>query len=636
MPKDIQKNEDYISNLPFTIIILVLTLFVPLLVLPDVLDNAFNTPKTFLIIVGVSFLIFIFANQFFTGKKIAKSKTSTPKWVMILILLNFISFFYTDNYYYTKVAALTNITCLVFFYFVSLYIDGKKAFWILLVVALSGILISIITYLQFTGHFILIKWARPQTMVMGTIGNSNYLGAYLLFPIFALAGLIFLLKGKFRLIPAVLLFFVFGALLFSRARASWLASGISIPVFLLLIKWIYDFSVTKYIRSNLKHILGYGILIVALIIILWSVAPARFHSMMKLENWTETKTFQFRIKYFRASWWLFKQSPLFGTGLWSYRNRVYDAQAEINRLDPEYFKGYDEPKPRRVHNEYLEILNDGGLIAASFLSIFFVIVMVHGFRIIRDKELETPERVIVATAFSSLTAIMIAACFFFPFRINSTLFMTALMMGIMEGIYIRNRKLISTTEGQRIPFAYPASFLIFLVLVGITWFGAYRPFRGEMEYLKYKKAKQECFRHKRAELEFLKRKKPVQSQKAGKAAKQLAEKAETHILKAIRYDPCNSQYCLNAGRLYTKIIRDYVKAGDYIELAVINFNGDLTKWSVYFTKGLLKFHMGSLFAARDAFQKAIYYNPNFLPARKELKRVENVLKKHDKVLIKLR
>jgi hypothetical protein len=46
--------------------------------------------------------------------------------------------------------------------------------------------------------------------------------------------------------------------------------------------------------------------------------------------------------------------------------------------------------------------------------------------------------------------------------------------------------------------------------------------------------------------------------------------------------------------------------------------------------------MGSLFEARDAFQKALYYHPHFLPARKKLEEVSKVFKDHDKITIKLK
>ncbi|MCK4786019.1 MAG: hypothetical protein KAV87_19840, partial [Desulfobacteraceae bacterium] len=147
-----------------------------------------------------------------------------------------------------------------------------------------------------------------------------------------------------------------------------------------------------------------------------------------------------------------------------------------------------------------------------------------------------------------------------------------------------------------------------LVLAGILWFGAFRPFKGELEYLRYKKA----MGHRNA------------------------KQAEKHILKAISYDPGSSLYCIYAGQLYMRHLRDMVKAGDLIERAIVDFNGDLTRWSVHFTDGLLKFQMGSILEARDAFKKSIYYNPEFKPAHAKLKEVQKILKKHDKITIKLR
>ncbi len=400
-----------------------------------VVDNAFNTPKTLLILIGVSLMVGICCFQYLRGQAVLKSETSTPKIILFLILLNFFSFFYTGNYYFTIVAAMINITCLLFFYFVSLYVDNKKAFWLIMTVAFSGFLVSIITYLQYTNHFIVFKWATPGMMVMGTIGNSNYLGAYLVFPLFAMASLIFLLKGKLRLIPLALLIFIMGAFLFTRARAGWFGFFLCLPIFLLLIKKIYKFSFRGYFNSNSLQVITSGVLLLAVLVILWNIAPQRFHGMMSFRNVTKSDTLRLRIaKYYRGSFWLFKQNPLFGTGLWSYRNMVYKAQAEINKVDETFFKNYPEPKPRRVHTDYLEILNDGGLVAAAALSLFLLVVMRHGWAVIRDDKIHSHDRIITATSFCSVLAIMLTAIFFFPLRINSTMFMTVLMMGLMEGI----------------------------------------------------------------------------------------------------------------------------------------------------------------------------------------------------------
>jgi tetratricopeptide (TPR) repeat protein len=234
--------------------------------------------------------------------------------------------------------------------------------------------------------------------------------------------------------------------------------------------------------------------------------------------------------------------------------------------------------------------------------------MRHGRRVIRDEAVQDRERIIAAIAFASLVGIMIAALNFFPFRINSTLFMTALMMGIMEGVYLKTYGLVSKKEGDKFPFAYIVIFLVFLILIGIFSFRGYMPFRGELAFFQYRKAMDE----------------------------RKAEQSEKYILKAISYDPDNSQYCLYAGQLYMDILRDYAKAGDFFERAIINFNGDLTKWSVYYGKGLLKYRMGSLFEARNAFEKSIYYYPLFEPANEKLKEVKKVLKEHKQIIIKLR
>ncbi len=538
-----------------------------------------------------------------------KPETSTPKIILFLILLNFFSFFYTGNYYFTIVAAMMNITCLLFFYFVSLNVDGKKAFWLIMTTAFSGLLVSIITYLQYTNHFIIFKWASPGMMVMGTIGNSNYLGAYLVFPLFAMVGLIFLLQGKLRLIPLALWIFMMGAFLFTRARAGWFGFFLSLPIFFIFLKRIHKISIRAYFKSNLLQVITSGVVLLAVLVILWNIAPQRFHTMMGFRNVTRSDTLKLRMaKYYRSSFWLFKQNPLFGTGLWSYRNMVYKAQAEINKKDENFFKNYPEPKPRRVHTDYLEILNDGGLVAAATLSLFLLVVMRHGWTVIRDEKVHSHDRIITATAFCSVIAIMLTAIFFFPFRINSTMFMTVLMMGLMEGIYLRNHGLISKNAGWRPEIGSLLIPLVFLVLIGVVWFTGIRPFKGEMEHFKYKKALGQ-----------------------GKA-----KEAEKFILKAIEYDPHNSAYCLYASQLYMNVLKDFGNARDFIERAIIDYNGDITRWSIHFIKGLLKFQMGNLFDARSAFEKSLYYNPTFELAKQKLEEVNKVIKDHDRVLIKFR
>ena len=594
---------------PFFAVILVLTLVVPVIVLPMVLDNAFNTPKTSLMILGVIVMAGIYCFRFFLGKRVLRARTSTPQLVLFLVILNLFSCFYTGNPYYTIHAATMNITCLFLFYVASLCVNGRNAFLLMTAAAVSGFLVCVEVYLQFFGIFILFKWAHHGIMVMGTIGNSNYLGAYLIFPLYAVAALIFLVRGKLRLILIGTFIFIVGALLFSRARAGWFGFFLSLPIFLLLMKKIYKVSVFDHLRSKARASLTSAVVLLSLLVSLWHIAPSRFHGMMDYKNITRSDTLKLRMeKYSRASLWLFKQSPLFGTGLWSFRNMVFLAQAEINQVDTSFFKDYPEPKPESVHNEWLEIFNDGGLLGAAAVVFFLIAVMRHGWKIIKDNDLVTQTRIIAAAAFSSIVAIMLAALFFFPFRINSTLFMTVLMMGVLEGLYTSSYGLLSGEIRPRSSVNSVLLSLVFCVLIGFGWYRAIKPFKAEMEYFQYKQA-------------------------LGRGD---GKEAVKRILRAIEYDPHNSAYCLYASQLYMNVFKDYGKASDFIEKAIVDYNGDLTMYSLYFIKGLLKLQAGSLFEAQTAFEKSLYFNPEFEEAQRKLEETKRIIKDTDRVMIKFK
>jgi tetratricopeptide (TPR) repeat protein len=446
-------------------------------------------------------------------------------------------------------------------------------------------------------------------MVVGTIGNSNYLGAYLLFPLLAFTALIFLLKGKLRWIAGALWVFVFAALLFSRARAAWVGVAAAAPGFIYSVMRIYNFSLMAYVRSRARRVAVLGVSFVALMGFLWALAPERLHTMMGFSNVTNPATFILRTqKYFQASWWLFKESPLFGTGLWSYRNLVYDAQAELERVQGDFFKGYPEPKPRRVHNEYIETLNDGGLLAGIVLLVFLGVVLKHGLAVIMKEDVPVQERIIASAAFYSLVGILVAALFFFPFRLNSTLFMTVLMMALAEGLYLRHLGLIEKLRPVLPGPRYALLSVVVLFLIGWLYYSGYKPLKGEREHLEYKKA----------------------------MAMGMFEEAEKHIVKAIEYDPDNTLYCLYGAQLYMGPTKDLAKARDLLERAVHVFNGDVTKWSLYYLKGQLAFQTGAILESKAAFEKSLHYNPLFTEAKEKLDEVNKVIQEHDKVMIKFR
>ncbi|HYQ61105.1 MAG TPA: hypothetical protein VEP29_08630, partial [Desulfatiglandales bacterium] len=136
----------------------------------------------------------------------------------------------------------------------------------------------------------------------------------------------------------------------------------------------------------------------------------------------------------------------------------------------------------------------------------------------------------------------------------------------------------------------------------------YKPFKGEQEHLGYKK--------------FM-------------SLGQFKE-AERHIVRALEYDPDNTLYCLYAAQLYMGPVKDLAKARDLLEHAIHLFNGDATKWSVYYLKGQLAFQTGAIMESKVALEKALHYNPLYTEAKQKLEEVNKVIQEHDKVMIKFR
>jgi len=576
----------------YFVVILALIFAVPLIVLPYVIDNAFNTPKTLVMYFGATILVFYYGIQYLRGRAIPVPAGYMKKLVLILILFNIISMIYTRNPFYTLKAAYLNITCLVLFCCVSFVARGKCAQLLLAAVAGSGLLVSAVAWLQFFYDFDLFRLtesqqSEPWVTVVGTLGNSNYLGAYLVFVLYSLAGLFWLHPGKRRLFSGLLFVFVLGALFMCRARSAWLGFFISLPLFFYFVKDILEISFASQFRSRgwFASILAVPLLIVFIGFQCYDSPKSRAASYWQMLSGTETVRVRF-AKQCRTSWWLFKQSPLIGTGLWSFRNQVYEAQAKINENEGDFFDDYPEPKPRRVHNDYLEALNDGGLIGTLVIVFFLVTVLRHGWLILRDKSNGNQKRIVVAACFCAMISTLLIAIFFFPFRLNRTMIMTIMMLGIMEGAYLESNGIVHKPANRKLTTRAVLVVPLLFFVLGFSWQSVILPFLGEIEHYKFKTA----------------------------LVRGDNQAAEQYILKALEYDPKNTSYQFFACQRSLARddgLKDAVELSDKV---LEGNNGDVTMWAAWYLSGMSNFGSGRLLVARSAFEKACYYNPMFTQA----------------------
>jgi tetratricopeptide (TPR) repeat protein len=227
-------------------------------------------------------------------------------------------------------------------------------------------------------------------------------------------------------------------------------------------------------------------------------------------------------------------------------------------------------------------------------------VLRHGYRVVRDENRGRETRIVAAVCFAAVAGIMATAVFFFPFRISVTLFMTSLILGIMEGLYIRSYGLLSRSATRHpVPARWIAPF-VFSICIGILWQVGYRPLKGEWEHKRF----------------------------SASLTQGDVDQAEKHLLHAISLDPNNTVYHFDAGRFYMETLGALPNADHYLDQAIAGFNGDVARWGVHFVSGLVKSRLGSPLAARDAFTRAAYYNPTFAPARWELERMDRLVRGH--------
>ena len=364
---------------------------VPVTILPYYISNRFETPKSLIIMLGVSILIF--ANY--------EKLKNIPFIVKALILFNVVNLFYSENIYYTKIAVILNVSCLLVYYFSSMITDIYK---IMQAVMISGLAVSVYAWFQFFGD---------DPKIISTIGNSNFLGAYLIFPLFASIGLMFHMKHKVLYGCASLI--IFSALLFARARGAWV--GFFFGIMILIWKW-------KAAKIQKLLFVMTGIIILSSV---WLFSPVQRQGLY--DEAFSTGSLSIRVKGYAlpaVKMWL--KSPIIGRGMWSYRKLVYEYQSKIGQTDGTYYTTKNmNPKPRRAHNDWLETLVDGGIIGFILCAVFIIrgiFIFFAGFN--SDNKLGL-------SCLCAIVAILVDAFFFFPFRVNSTLFMTCLTFGLMEG-----------------------------------------------------------------------------------------------------------------------------------------------------------------------------------------------------------
>ncbi|MFA6533012.1 MAG: O-antigen ligase family protein [Patescibacteria group bacterium] len=377
--------------------------FVTPLIMAKSTSELFEFNKILFIYISTILITFFWVLKMILNKKIILKKTVLDIPILVFLFSQVVSTVTSIDintsifgYYGRFNGGLLSIICYVLLYYglVSNLIDVKKLLKTVLVSSLFVILWAIpghfshdLTCLLFAGQFNNSCWDnttlafRPELRAFSTLGQPNWLGAYLAIVFFI--GIYYLIKNKdnakYFILNTLYLFLNFSMILFSRSRSALL----SVLVGLILFLSYYLF----FVKTNVKKLLLILLVVTVIPILLFKTGEEKLDKFITLSTYqnifikktitspctgqacltsTEetttpslniTESFDIRKIVWEGAWKLAVKYPIFGTGVETFAYSYNLVRPVEHNLTSEWDYVYN-----KAHNEYLNFLATTGFV----------------------------------------------------------------------------------------------------------------------------------------------------------------------------------------------------------------------------------------------------------------------------------
>jgi len=303
-----------------------------------------------------------------------------------------------------------------------------------------------------------------QGRVESTFGNINYFASFLIQVLPLCFALFLIIKSNTKIESGadkarclVALFsglFVLIALLITETRAALFAAIISLTIFSILLVKIELLSRQVAIRMGLVVLVS----IIIVILVKANLDSDRFSLLLRKETWWP------RLVPWQTAWDSFLSAPFFGHGLGSSYQLFFEYVAPDSRLFSSN-RSYNH-----VHNEILQVLQEGGVFGGVVYLGFWVAPMVLGVKFVLNSNNTLELRLMLAAIVSGLLAYHIHGLFSVAPRMISSRLIAYSLLACSLAILFQKRTNVETSTLRKSLLAVILIFLIIVILVFLTPF----------------------------------------------------------------------------------------------------------------------------------------------------------------------
>ncbi len=292
--------------------------------------------------------------------------------------------------------------------------------------------------LLLTGSFDDSCWVQDvQSRVFATLGQPNWLAAYLEMLIFILMFFYFTTKkisGKIYTFVLLVLFYLAFTFTYSRGATLGLAAGFLV-VALAVIRTIYFERPKTGIKFNILKPLGFIVLAFLISNFIFGSALSRFQlfspspapspasspgspaaaGVTQLES-EGTESSQIRLIVWKGALDIFRHYPIFGSGVETFAYSYYQFRPEAQNHVSEWDFLYN-----KAHNEYLNYLANTGIVGfLSYMLIITAFILWSIRTFLKSKDSQT--RLLVLMILASYTSYLVQNIFQFSVVIIAVFF----------------------------------------------------------------------------------------------------------------------------------------------------------------------------------------------------------------------